>query len=185
MRLCTAPPNPYGGRQESNLGLQEATIGRVGCAPPLPFLPSCQLHAVGFLKYIRGLCLSSPIPGPSLLPGAPYIDLGQSLSIGVLQDSQEQHECLEQWLHDWALPGYKPPAQTSSWLTRMRVNSCVNLAYLFSSQKIAFMVALGLVTTEHLEGKDGESLVGRALWGPKQKQQSLGCLGSWLCPIQM
>ena len=39
MRLCTAPPNPCCGRQESHLGLQEAAIGRVGCAPPLPLLP--------------------------------------------------------------------------------------------------------------------------------------------------
>lgn len=41
------------------------------------------------------------------------------------------------------------------------------------------MVALGLVTTEHLEGKHGDSgwsLVGRALWGPRQKQRSLECL---------
>lgn len=39
MRLGTAPPNPRGGSQESHLGLQEAAIGRVGRAPPLPLLP--------------------------------------------------------------------------------------------------------------------------------------------------
>lgn len=39
MRLCTAPPNPYGSHQESHLGLQEAAIGRVGGASPLPLLP--------------------------------------------------------------------------------------------------------------------------------------------------
>lgn len=38
MGLCTISPSPSGGAQESYLGLQEAAIGGVSRAPPLPLL---------------------------------------------------------------------------------------------------------------------------------------------------
>lgn len=74
------------------------------------------------------------------------------------------------------------------------------------SQKIAFMVALGLVTTEHLEGKHSQAGPGRAhrwaggllnwprteaagVWAPRVRWQRLSpepgpsSLGSPVCPL--
>lgn len=47
------------------------------------------------------------------------------------------------------------------------------------------MVALGLVTTEHLEGKDGQSLVGRALRGSQTEAAVFRVPRVMWCPVQM